>query len=62
MIYELRIYTLQTGGVRELERRFGNNLDIRNKYSKMYGFWHRDSLKATSLKKGIVSCLFCFIW
>ena len=42
MIYELRIYTLKTGGVRELERRFGNNLDIRNKYSTMYGFWHTE--------------------
>ncbi len=42
MIYELRIYTLKGGSARELERRFGNNLDIRNKYSKMYGFWHTE--------------------
>ena len=42
MIYELRIYTLKGGSTRELERRFGNNLDIRNKYSKMYGFWHTE--------------------
>ena len=42
MIYELRIYTLKGGSTRELERRFGNNLDIRNKYSRMYGFWHTE--------------------
>ena len=38
MIYELRIYTLKSGSTREMERRFGNNIDIRHKCSKMYGF------------------------
>jgi hypothetical protein len=44
MIHELRTYTLArgTGGVRELERRFGNNLDIRLKYSKLGGFFHTE--------------------
>lgn len=44
MIHELRTYTLArgTGGVRELERRFGNNLDIRLKYSHLGGFFHTE--------------------
>lgn len=44
MIHELRTYTLArgTGGVRELERRFGNNLDVRLKYSKLGGFFHTE--------------------
>ena len=44
MIHELRTYTFArgTGGVRELERRFGNNLDIRLKYSKLGGFFHTE--------------------
>ena len=44
MIHELRTYTLArgTGGVRELERRFGNNLDIRLKYSSLGGFFHTE--------------------
>jgi hypothetical protein len=44
VIHELRTYTIArgTGGVRELERRFGNNLDIRLKYSKLGGFFHTE--------------------
>jgi hypothetical protein len=44
MIHELRTYTIArgTGGVRELERRFGNNIDIRLKYSKLGGFFHTE--------------------
>jgi len=44
MIHELRTYTLArgTGGVRELERRFGNNIDIRLKYSSLGGFFHTE--------------------
>jgi hypothetical protein len=44
VIHELRTYTLArgTGGVRELERRFGNNIEIRLKYSKLGGFFHTE--------------------
>ncbi len=44
MIHELRTYTIArgTGGVRELERRFGNNIDVRLKYSKLGGFFHTE--------------------
>jgi hypothetical protein len=44
VIHELRTYTLArgTGGVRELERRFGNNIDIRLKYSSLGGFFHTE--------------------
>src|SRR3954452_5548428 len=42
MIHELRTYTIKTehGGVRELERRFGNGIDVRLKYSPLGGFFH----------------------
>ena len=42
MIHELRTYTIRVegGGVRELERRFGNGIDVRLKYSKLGGFFH----------------------
>jgi len=42
MIHELRTYTIRTeyGGVRELERRFRNGLDVRLKYSALGGFFH----------------------
>jgi hypothetical protein len=44
VIHELRTYTLArgTGGVRELERRFGNNIEIRLKYSQLGGFFHTE--------------------
>jgi len=42
MIHELRTYTIKTehGGVKELERRFGNGIDVRLKYSPLGGFFH----------------------
>jgi hypothetical protein len=42
MIHEMRTYTIriEPGGVRELERRFGNAIDIRLKYSKLGFFMH----------------------
>ena len=42
MIHELRTYTIRTeyGGVRELERRFRNGIDVRLKYSALGGFFH----------------------
>jgi NIPSNAP len=42
MIHELRTYTIKTeyGGVGELERRFGNGIDVRLKYSQLGGFFH----------------------
>jgi hypothetical protein len=42
MIHELRTYTIRTqgGGVKELERRFKNGLDVRLKYSALGGFFH----------------------
>ena len=45
MIHELRTYTIKTeyGGVRELERRFGNGLDVRLKYSPLGFFFHTKS-------------------
>jgi hypothetical protein len=42
MLHEMRTYTIriEPGGVRELERRFGNAIDIRLKYSKLGFFMH----------------------
>jgi hypothetical protein len=42
VIHELRTYTIRVdaGGVRELERRFGNGIDVRLKYSQLGGFFH----------------------
>ncbi len=54
MIHELRTYTLArgTGGVRELERRFGNNLEIRLKYSKLGGLSGRGTAEARGAVPG----------
>ncbi len=43
MIHELQIYSLPGGSVRELERRFGNAIDIRVKYSPLGGFFHGET-------------------
>ena len=43
MIYELQIYSLPGTSVRELERRFGNAMDIRSKYSTLGGFFHGET-------------------
>jgi hypothetical protein len=42
VIHELRTYNIKVeyGGVRELERRFGNGIDIRLKYSQLGFFMH----------------------
>ena len=42
MIYELQTYSLPGGSVRELERRFGNAMDVRTKYSPCAGFFHTE--------------------
>ncbi len=40
MLYELRTYNLRPGTLREVEKRFEDSIEIRQKYSKMVGFWH----------------------
>lgn len=42
MIYEIRTYTLKPGSVAELEKRFGEALPHREKYSKLGAFWHTE--------------------
>jgi hypothetical protein len=44
MIHELRTYTIKMGGggVRELERRFGLSMEVRQKYSRLGGFFHTE--------------------
>lgn len=42
MIYEIRVYTLKPGCVGEYERRFADSVDVRMKYSPMYGMWHTE--------------------
>ncbi len=51
MIHEFRTYTIKTehGGVRELERRFGNGIDVRLKYSALGGFFHTLSGNASQV-------------
>lgn len=42
MIIEMRTYTLQPGTLAEVEKRFGEHLHVREKYSKLGAFWHSE--------------------
>ncbi|MBV9324174.1 MAG: NIPSNAP family protein [Chloroflexi bacterium] len=42
MIYEIRTYTVKPGLVAEYEKRFAEGLEVRSKYSQMYGMWHTE--------------------
>lgn len=42
MIIEMRTYTLQPGTLAEVEKRFGESLPVREKYSKLAAFWHSE--------------------
>jgi NIPSNAP len=42
MIYEIRVYTLKPGSVGEYEKRFAEAVEVRSKYSPMYGMWHTE--------------------
>ena len=42
MIYEVRTYSIKPGGVAEFERRFGEALPHRTKYSPLGAFWHTE--------------------
>jgi hypothetical protein len=42
MIYEIRTYTLRAGTVAEYENRFADGIEIRARYSPLYGFWHTE--------------------
>jgi hypothetical protein len=42
MIIEMRTYTLQPGTLAEVEKRFGEALPAREKYSKLAAFWHTE--------------------
>jgi NIPSNAP protein len=42
MIYEIRTYTLKPGNVPEYEKRFADGIEVRSKYSRLYGFWHTE--------------------
>lgn len=42
MIYELRTYDLKVGKVDTFMKRFGEGLPVREKYSKLGGFWFTD--------------------
>jgi hypothetical protein len=42
MIYEIRTYNLKPGCVSEYEQRFADGLEVRSRYSELYGFWHTD--------------------
>jgi hypothetical protein len=42
MIIEMRTYTLKPGTVPAFEERFGAGLHIREKFSKLGGFWHTE--------------------
>jgi hypothetical protein len=42
MIYEVRTYTLRAGATAEFEERYAKRLPLREKHSKLGGFWHTD--------------------
>lgn len=42
MIYEMRTYTLHAGMVPEFERRFGECIAHRERYSPLAAFWHSE--------------------
>lgn len=42
MLYEVRTYTLRPGAVGEFEERFTKRLPLRDKHSKLGGFWHTE--------------------
>ncbi len=42
MIYEVRTYTLKPGSIPECEKRFGEVLPHREKYSPLGAFWHTE--------------------
>src|ERR1700738_4512370 len=42
MIYEVRTYTLRPGTVAEFEERYAKRLPLREKHSKLGGFWHTE--------------------
>jgi len=42
MIIEMRTYTLKPGNIPTFEERFGQALAIREKFSKLGGFWHTE--------------------
>jgi NIPSNAP len=42
MIIEVRTYQLKPASVAEVEKRFGDNLQAREKYSRLAAFWHTE--------------------
>jgi hypothetical protein len=42
MIIEVRTYQLKPGSVAEVEKRFGESLPAREKFSKLAAFWHTE--------------------
>ena len=42
MIIEVRTYQLKPGSVAEVEKRFGEGLPAREKFSKLAAFWHTE--------------------
>ena len=42
MFYELRTYRLKPGGVPKFEKAFGEGIEVRQKYSRLVGFWHTE--------------------
>jgi hypothetical protein len=42
MIYEIRTYNVRPGQVAEYFKRFSDGLEVRSKYSQMYGMWHTE--------------------